>query len=108
MVAVRHSGHDVTGVRNGQEALAAFRAEPIDLVVLDVLMPGMSGVEGLAQLRQNKSLHQPLVLLLSTLSPRAKLFEGRREQVEGFLNKPFSIFDLRNRVNDLLRPKEAT
>jgi hypothetical protein len=47
-----HAGYQVTSAANGKEALAAFEAQPVDLVVTDICMPGLDGLETIAELRR--------------------------------------------------------
>lgn len=56
-------GYAVESARNGEEALANFRSHPPDLVILDINMPGMNGIE---VLRQMKEMHAELPVILSS------------------------------------------
>ena len=94
---------------NGEAALMIAENQPIDLVVLDLMLPGMHGVEVLRRLRAG-GLRQPILILTAC--------DGVRERVEGldagaddYLVKPFSFAELLARIRALLRrgpPREQT
>jgi len=100
-VALCHHGFDVHPVDNGSDALVAARAAEPDLVVLDVMMPGLDGFEVCRQLRGD-GMRTPVVFLTAR--------DGTEEKVRGltlggddYLVKPFSIEELVARVNAVLR-----
>src|SRR5262249_27633404 len=88
--------HQVTGVANGAEALRAIRSEAFDLVLCDVFMPGLDGLETLRQLRREFPIQRALVM-----SGEDKLglldASGLLESVP-FLKKPFSYDDVKAAV----------
>ena len=61
------AGFDVVAVADGHEALSALELEPFDIVVSDVSMPGMSGLELCANIRQNERLRRLPVVLVTSL-----------------------------------------
>ena len=65
---LEQAGFDVTAVDNGLAALTAARLEPPDLVVLDVMMPGMSGIDVLKRLRADTSQQSIPVILITARS----------------------------------------
>ena len=76
----------------GQEALQMSRAEPVDLVLLDWMMPEMSGIEVAEALRgEEPSLP---IIMLTAMGRRADLDRGRSAGVFGYLVKPFSPLEL--------------
>src|SRR5881396_964724 len=88
-LVVSSRGHEVTEAESAPEALELIRAEPPDLVVTDLLMPGMDGYEFVDTLRSDEALASPRVLFLSALYDEGELadlelaFAGCR-----FLAKP--------------------
>jgi two-component system sensor histidine kinase/response regulator len=90
MKLLEKRGHKVTLAGNGREALAAVGKKPFDLVIMDVQMPVMDGLEATAQLREREELtgqHQPVIAMT------ALVMKGDRERcmaagMDGYLSKP--------------------
>jgi DNA-binding response OmpR family regulator len=92
---------DVTAVGDGEAAWQAFESLVPDLVVLDVMMPGLSGIEVLRRIRRHESARVPVVLLSArSLSDDRDL--GFAVGADDYLTKPFSPGELVHRVNRLL------
>jgi PAS domain S-box-containing protein len=96
-------GYRVEAVSNGAEALAAARREPPDLVLSDVMMPGMDGFELLEALRADAGLREVPVVLLSARAGEEARIEGARTGADDYLTKPFSARELLARVDAQLR-----
>ena len=99
------AGYHVTAVANGAEALAKITAEPPDLVMLDVVMPGMSGYEVCRQIRAHPDTALLPVLLVTSLDPRRERVGGIEAGADDFLSRPFHPPELLARVRSLLRIK---
>ena len=99
------AGYHVTAVANGAEALARITAEPPDLVMLDVVMPGMSGYEVCRQIRAHPDTALLPVLLVTSLDPRRERVGGIEAGADDFLSRPFHPPELLARVRSLLRIK---
>jgi CheY-like chemotaxis protein len=70
---VRRMGYEATCAYNGQQAIAHLRAAPVSLVLLDVMMPGMSGLQLLEQLRHDEQLRSvPVVIHSAYCDPRTQ------------------------------------
>ena len=96
-------GHDVTMLRDGESALEALLAEPPDLLVLDIMMPGRDGYEVLEQMR-SWGLHDGTRTIVVTA--RASDDDRRRAfgaGADAFLVKPFDPETLADTAADLLR-----
>lgn len=88
---------------NGLDALEkASWVEP-DLILLDVMMPGMSGYEVCRQLRETPTLREVPILLLTALDDRESRLQGLRAGADDFISKPLDLQELRARVNTILR-----
>lgn len=88
---------------NGQEALAlADKLEP-DIILLDVVMPGMSGFEVCRQLRAHPSLGEVPILMVTSLTDRAERLEGIASGADDFISKPFDVLELQARVHTITR-----
>jgi len=96
---LRAVGHQVVAVTRSEEALEMTESHQFDLVVLDVMMPGMSGIELLARLRENTATRDLPVLLLSALSEGSDRVKGLQAGAADYLCKPFLPDELVLRVN---------
>jgi two-component system response regulator PfeR len=94
------SGFQVTWCQNGQEGLDIARRQPFDVVLMDILLPGLDGLAVLTQLRQS---HSTPVLLMSALGAEADRISGFRLGADDYLPKPFSMVELRVRIEAILR-----
>jgi putative two-component system response regulator len=93
---------------NGADALRIITEDPPDLVLLDVLMPGMSGVEVCAELKRNASTCLTPVVLISAAHDRETRLAGLKAGADDFLNKPVDSEELYTRVRSLVRVKRLT
>lgn len=93
-------GFDVTLVDKGSHGLSLASAEDFDLILLDVLLPEMSGLELLANLRSSRSTP---VLMMSALGSEADRIQGFHHGADDYLPKPFSIEELQVRIAAILR-----
>lgn len=90
---------------DGEEALAQLRSRPLDLAILDLMMPRKSGLDVLADLRREPLRHRPTIIVLT-----AKVNEEQRALAAGadeFLRKPFSPLQLMESVEKALGLHEA-
>jgi DNA-binding response OmpR family regulator len=102
--ALQHDGHAVTTAADGDEAQALLRERTFDLLILDVLLPGPSGLEILQALRQED--RRTPVLLLTARSSEGDKVLGLELGADDYVTKPFSLRELRARVRVLLRRVE--
>jgi PAS domain S-box-containing protein len=91
-------GYQVTAVADGREALDAVRAQPFDLVISDVMMPGLDGLQLVGELRANSRVPDLPVLLLSARAGQEAAIEGLEAGADDYLVKPFSAAELLARV----------
>ncbi|WP_344867079.1 response regulator transcription factor [Planomonospora alba] len=99
---LEQAGHEVRTADDGAEALAALEEELPDLVVLDWMMPGLSGPEVCRRLRAMPGTENVLVLMLTSKSQEADVEEGFRAGADDYMIKPFSPRELATRVGVLL------
>ena len=93
-------GFDITWCQNGQEGLRLAQQQPFDVVLMDILLPGMNGLDVLTQLRQTHALP---VILMSALGAEADRISGFQLGADDYLPKPFSMAELRVRIEAILR-----
>jgi two-component system NtrC family sensor kinase len=102
---VSHLGHIAVTAENGRQALERLREESFDLVLMDVLMPEMSGFEALRQMRADQRLRRIPVIMISGLDELASVVQGIEEGAEDYLSKPFDPVLLRARIGATLEKK---
>jgi len=99
-------GYAVVTAESGREALAKIDAEPPDLVLLDVVMPEMSGYEACQKIRDNPATKMLPVVMVTALDPSVERIKGIEAGADDFLSKPINQPELLARVKSLLRVKE--
>lgn len=98
------AGFETIQALNGRDALQSARTYKPDLVLLDVLLPDISGLDVCRALRADHSLREvPVLLLTAHASPQTRL-ESLRMGVVDIITKPFSLKDLVPRIRQLLAP----
>jgi two-component system response regulator RegX3 len=101
---LRKEGYDVTTARDGDQALALAEANPFDLVILDIMLPGTDGFEVCRRLRAKGDVP---VLFLSARDTELDKVVGLEIGGDDYLAKPFGIRELQARVKALLRRAAA-
>jgi adenylate cyclase len=102
---LRVKGYAVATAATGEEALAKMVTEKPDLVLLDVMMPGLSGYEVCARIRANAETALLPVVLVTSLDPQQERIKGIEVGADDFLSKPINQPELFARVRSLLRVK---
>jgi len=97
---LRKDGYEVVRASDGREALARFGEQPFDLVVLDVMMPRMDGLEVCRKLRARSSV--PIIMLTAKAEEIDKVL-GLELGADDYITKPFSMREFRSRVKAALR-----
>jgi DNA-binding response OmpR family regulator len=95
------NGYDVEAVSDGLAAWESFQAARPSLVILDVMMPGLSGIDVLRKIRESEDAGVP-VLLLSAKSRDSDVDTGFAVGADDYVIKPFSPRELVHRVNGML------
>ncbi len=97
------AGHQVRVARDGFEALDQVAESPPDLVLLDVMMPGMDGITVCRRLRQDPRTRELPVVLITALTDRRDRLAGLEAGADEFLSKPVDPAELVTRVNTIVR-----
>jgi DNA-binding response OmpR family regulator len=96
-------GYQLMFAADGDDALAQAAAQPPDLVLLDVMMPQMSGFEVCQRLRANPLLRDVPVIMLTALDDRESRMQGFDAGADDFVSKPFDRAELRGRVRTITK-----
>ncbi len=101
-------GFDFTGAISGEDGLRRAKANPPDLIILDLMLPGIDGFEVCRQLRgDSKTAHVPLIMLTAR-GEEADIVAGLELGADDYITKPFSPRILIARVRAILRRKAKT
>jgi len=102
-LALRRRGFLVTIANSGVEALKTLRRYRPDLLILDVLMPGMSGLEVCRRLRADAKLSDLPIIFLTARGQENDRIEGLKAGADDYISKPFNLEELLLRVKAVLR-----
>lgn len=91
---------------SGQEALDSIRSFPPDVIILDIMMPGMDGYQVTRQIKLHPTYRHIPVILLSALGCKEDIVEGLDSGADEFISKPVHALELRARVRSMLRIKK--
>jgi class 3 adenylate cyclase len=98
-------GYEVVTAANGEEGLARLAEKRPDMVLLDVMMPGMNGYEVCRAIRADPAHGVLPVVMITSLDPAQERIKGLEAGADDFLTKPFNQAELLARVKSLLRIK---
>lgn len=101
------AGYAFVEARDGDEALEVARDHLPDLIVLDMMMPGRTGIDVLEELRDDPELREIPVVMLTARAQQADHEAAQRAGADCFLTKPFSPLELASVVAGLLQPRRA-
>ncbi len=104
---LRRQGYRVTAFLDGEEGLTGIRRASPDLVILDVMLPGLNGWEICKEMRRDDRLAAVPILMLSARSEDVDVVTGLELGADDYVTKPFSPAVLLSRVKNLLRRRDA-
>jgi len=99
---MEQAGHEVRIARNGEQALAAIRADKPDLILLDIMMPEPDGFSVCKSVRGDPALKDIPIIMLTAKGREAEREQGLAAGATDFITKPFSNRDVVERVGALL------
>ena len=99
---MERAGLEVRIARNGQEAIEMAAAFEPDLILLDVMMPVLSGYQVCQRLKSDPKLCQTRILMLSAKGRDVEVAKGLELGADGYITKPFSTRELVAKVRELL------
>uniref|UniRef100_UPI0028979144 response regulator transcription factor n=1 Tax=Anaerosporobacter sp. TaxID=1872529 RepID=UPI0028979144 len=97
---LENKGYSTFTAENGQQALKVFEQENIALVVLDLMMPGISGEEVCLAIRKQSRVP---IIMLTAKADEDNLLQGLRLGADDYIRKPFSLKELHARIETVLR-----
>ena len=100
-------GFEVVCVSSGEEALKAARKDPADLIVLDLMLPAVDGLEVCRRLKADARTRDVPIVMLTAKSEEADMIAGLDRGADDYIGKPFSPRVLTARIKALLRRQEA-
>ena len=99
-------GHTIREASSGQEALDVARTEELDVILLDVRMPGMDGFQACRELRADSKLSSVPIILVTGLTDRKARLCGISEGANDFITKPIDLTETALRVRNAVRQKQ--
>ena len=92
--SLRGAGYEVIEAADGEEALGILDGSSVDMVITDITMPGMSGIELIRRIRSRSQYQSLPLVVLSTVDEDKSLREGRQAGATGWVVKPFQPEEL--------------
>lgn len=103
---LKNSGYDVVSASDGNSCFKKAVAEKPDLVLLDIIMPGLNGFEVCKRLKENDKTKDIPVIMLTALAGEKDLSKGLEEGANCFITKPFSAVDLLHKIKTAMQDKK--
>jgi len=100
---LKRLGHDVLDAANGEEAVALFRSEGADIVLLDALMPGMDGMEAACRIKELAGERLVPLIFITSLTEVEALAKCLEAGGDGFLSKPYNRVMIKAKINSFNR-----
>lgn len=101
---MKEAGHTLFSAFTGREALKIFRGEELDIIVLDIMLPEMSGIVVLHEIRKVSNIP---VIMLTALDDEYTQSNSFDEMADDYITKPFSMLILGKRITALLRRSQS-
>ncbi len=99
---LQQAGYQVQVAHDGQEAWEAIQRQPPDLVLLDVMMPRLSGFDLCQKIRENPAWQPMRIVMLTAKGREVEVSKGLALGADAYISKPFSTQELLAQVSDLL------
>jgi CheY-like chemotaxis protein len=101
-------GYEISMAFDGQQTLDTVAESQPDLILLDIMMPRLSGYEVCQQLKQDKQTRDIPILMVTALAEKADIEKAVEAGCDDFLSKPVNSLELKTRVRSLLRVRHLT
>ncbi len=100
-------GYEVVSVASGEDALRKIKTRPIDLVLMDLMLPGMDGLQVSRKIKDNKKARNIPIIMLTAHSGVESFIKSLSNEVFAYLHKPFETEELLNLVRAALGQSEV-
>ena len=97
---LEQEGYEILTASDGEEALEVFRSEPVDLVLLDVMLPKLDGIQVCQRIRETSNV--PILMLTAKGEDMDKIL-GLEYGADDYMTKPFNILEVKARIKTVLR-----
>ncbi len=104
--SLEKKGYQISVAGNGEEALERIDEFRPDLILLDIMLPGISGYEVCENVRQNPDTKDTKIVFLSAMGREIDIARGMSIAADGYIVKPFSIVDVITKVGELLETRK--
>ena len=104
---MRFSGYQVVKIHNSSSAMSVSRAELPDAILLDIMMPDISGIEVLRYIRREPGLKHIPVVIVSAKALPSDIRAGMQAGATAYLTKPVRFDELRETVSDVIRAAQS-
>ena len=102
-VRLEHSGHAITTASDGEQALTSIHADAPDLILLDIMLPGLDGFQVAKQLKSDITTAHIPIMMLTARSDGQSMMIGLGRGADDYLTKPIDFPDLMRRIETCLR-----
>lgn len=102
---LERAGHEVSSVSNAEEGIERVRADQPDLIIMDVVMPGMNGFQATRTLSRDEGTKHVPIVMITTKSMETDRVWGMRQGAKAFITKPVNEKELLACINELLPSK---
>jgi diguanylate cyclase (GGDEF)-like protein len=101
--ALQNQNYQLSQASNGMEAISLAKKLEPDVILLDIMMPGLSGYEVCRQIRETPSLREVPILMVSSLTHREERLKGIASGADDFISKPFDAVELSAKIHTITR-----
>src|SRR5215510_8983831 len=101
--ALQNQNYQLSQASNGTEAISLAKKLKPDVILLDIMMPGLSGYEVCQQIRATPSLSEVPILMVSSLTDREERVKGIASGADDFISKPFDAIELGAKIRTITR-----
>lgn len=99
---LKKDDHEVIGVKDGREALIKIKEETFDLIITDIMLPFVSGLEIIGKVKKTDKLSNIPIIVLSAVGLESVILEAFDLGIDDFITKPFNLTELTIRVKMIL------
>lgn len=103
---LKKDDHTVVGAKDGREALIKINEEEFDLIITDIMLPFVSGLEIIGKVKQTEKLSSVPIIVLSAVGLESVILEAFELGIDDFITKPFNLTELTIRVKMILNRRK--